>query len=148
MNAPDDLMSFLTSASRHVTVNQERLAESAREEVRQEVEEQQAEAAAAEGARVANEELIRYAMQNLGLTANQSPSTEPTNSTASATENIETISPDPYCQEIPQEQEPEPEPEPDIPENEKAIVIPTYSSIREELVRFSDAEWFNKGKRR
>lgn len=147
MNAPDDLMSFLTSVSRHVPVNQERLVESAREDVRQEIEEQQAEAAAAERARVANEELIRYAMQNLGLTTNQSQSTEPSNSTStvSVTENTETASPEtPAVQEVPQEQEPEPEPEPDIPENEKAIVVPTYSSIREELVRFSDAEWFNK----
>lgn len=151
MNAPDDLMSFLASASRHVPVNQERLVESAREEVRQErqeLEERQVETAAAERARVANEELIRYAMQNLGLTTNQSQSTEPSNSTStvSITENTEVVSPEtPVVQEVPQEQEPEPEPpQDDTPVNERPIQVPAYSTVREELVRFSDAEWFNK----
>ena len=160
MPTQDDLMSFLASASRHVSVSQERLADSLREEiveetveVTQEIEEQAREQA--------NEELIRYAMQNLGLNAaTQSPSTEVSSSTNSVEstepEDQETVAPPEVVEaylrvarEAQEQPEPEPEPEPeppqdDTPENERPIQMPTYSTVREELVRFSDAEWFNK----
>lgn len=171
MPTQDDLMSFLASASRHVPVNQGRLSESIREEARQSTEEREpepqdesAEETAetmqeAERARRANEELIQYAMQNLGLNAtNQSTSTEVSVSTNS-TENPEPEGPEMvappevveaylrFARETQGQPEPEPEPEPpqdDTPVNERPIQVPTYSTVREELVRFSDAEWFNK----
>lgn len=178
MPTQDDLMSFLASASRHVPVSQERLADSLRqgynqvlqeqstpepqeqqeneleeivEETVQEIEEQAREQA--------NEELVRYAMQNLGLNAtNQSPSTEVPSSTDSTEnpepENSEMVAPPEvveaylrFARETQGQPEPEPEPEPpqdDTPVNERPIQMPAYSTVREELVRFSDAEWFNK----
>ena len=183
MPTQDDLMSFLTSASRHVPVSQERLADSLRQgynqvlqeqntpepqeqqeneleeiveettETAQEIEEQVREQT--------NEELVRYAMQNLGLNVTtQSPSTEvplSTNSTESIeTEGSEMMAPPEvvesylrFVREAQGQQGPEPEPEPeppqdDTPEEERPIQMPTYSTVREELVRFSDAEWFNK----
>lgn len=182
MPTQDDLMSFLASASRHVPVSQERLADSLRQGYNQVLQEQStpepqeqqeselldeiAEVTAevvqeiAERTREqANEELVRYAMQNLGLNAtNQSPSTEVSSSTNS-TENIESedserIAPPEvveaylrFAREAQVQSEPEPEPEPpqdNTPEEERPIQVPTYSTVREELVRFSDAEWFNK----
>lgn len=171
MPTQDDLMSFLTSASRHISVSQERLSESIREEARQPVEEREPEPQEesveetaetmqeAERARRANEELVRYAMQNLGLNAtNQSPSTEVPVSTDSTenpeSENSEMVAPQEvveaylrFARETQGQPEPEPEPEPpqdDTPANERPIQVPAYSTVREELVRFSDAEWFNK----
>ena len=171
MPTQDDLMSFLTSASRHISVSQERLSESIREEARQPIEEREpepqeesAEETAetmqeAEQARRANEELVRYAMQNLGLNAtNQSPSTDVVASTDSTEnpepENSEMVAPPEvveaylrFARETQGQSEPEPEPEPpqdDTPVNERPIQMPAYSTVREELVRFSDAEWFNK----
>ena len=171
MPTQDDLMSFLTSASRHISVSQERLSESIREEARQPIEEREpepqeesAEETAetmqeAERARRANEELVRYAMQNLGLNAtNQSPSTDVVASTDSTEnpepENSEMVAPPEvveaylrFARETQGQSEPEPEPEPpqdDTPVNERPIQMPAYSTVREELVRFSDAEWFNK----
>ena len=159
MPTQDDLMSFLASALRHVPVSQERLVESAREDVRQEVEEQLAEAEATERTGVANEELVRYAMQNLRLNAaNQTTSTEVPPQTNS-TENTESVGPElvappevveaylRFAREFPEQSESEPEPEPpqdNTPVNERPIQMPAYSTVREELVRFSDAEWFNK----
>ena len=173
MPTQDDLMSFLTSASRHVPVNQGRLSESIREEARQSVEEREPEPQEESVEETidtvqeieeqvrerANEELVRYAMQNLGLNAtNQSPSTEVTASTDSTEnpepENSEMVAPPEvveaylrFARETQGQPEPEPEPEPpqdDTPEEERPIQMPTYSTVREELVRFSDAEWFNK----
>lgn len=181
MNAPDDLMSFLASASRHVPVSQERLAESLRQGYNQTVqeqsesesqedtqEEQPAESIAeqvAEEERIrANEELVRYAMQNLGLNASTQavqPSTETNTSTIVSEGETQQFAPpevvesylhfirDAQGQQPEPEQEPEPEPEPEPPQdntpvNERPIQVPTYSTVREELVRFSDAEWFNK----
>jgi hypothetical protein len=98
-------------------------------------------------------------MQNLGLNAtNQSPSTDVTASTDSTEnpepENSEMVAPPEvveaylrFARETQGQPEPEPEPEPpqdDTPVNERPIQMPTYSTVREELVRFSDAEWFNK----
>lgn len=182
MNAPDDLMSFLASASRHVPVSQERLADSLRQGYNQVLQEQSTpesqeqqesellDEIAEETANIvqeiaeqtreqANEELVRYAMQNLGLNAtNQthsdevSPSTNSTETTEP--EDRERIAPPEvveaylrFAKETQGQPEPEPEPEPpqdDTPEEERPIQVPTYSTVREELVRFSDAEWFNK----
>lgn len=173
MPTQDDLMSFLASASRHASVNQGRLSESIREEARQSVEERETEPQEesveettetmqeVERARRANEELVRYAMQNLGLNAtNQSPSTEVIASTDSTEnpepENSEMVAPPEvveaylrFARETQGQPEPEPEPEPeppqdDTPVNERPIQMPAYSTVREELVRFSDADWFNK----
>ena len=173
MNAPDDLMSFLASASRHVPVSQERLADSLRQGYNQVLQEQSAPEPQeqqeneleevieetvmqeAERARRDNEELVRYAMQNLGLNAtNQSPSTEVSSSTNS-TENIESedserMAPPEVVEaylRFARETQGQPEPEPpqdNTPVNERPIQVPTYSTVREELIRFSDAEWFNK----
>lgn len=177
MNAPDDLMSFLASASRHVPVSQERLADSlqqgynqvlqeqstpeSQEQRENELEEIVEETAmqAAERARRDNEELVRYAMQNLGLnTTDQTtptevpPQTDSTESTES--EDSERMAPPEvvaaylrFARETQGQPESEQEPEPpqdDTPVNERPIQVPTYSTVREELVRFSDAEWFNK----
>lgn len=179
MPTQDDLMSFLASASRHVPVSQERLADSLRQGYTQVLQEQSAPESQeqqengleeiveetamqeAERARRDNEELVRYAMQNLGLNAtNQSPSTDVIASTDSTEnpepENSEMVAPPEvveaylrFARETQGQQEPEPEPEPeppqdDTPEEERPIQVPTYSTVREELVRFSDAEWFNK----
>ena len=170
MPTQDDLMSFLASASRHVPVNQGRLSESIREEARQSVEERETEPQEesveetaetmqeVEQARRANEELIRYAMQNLGLNATtQSSSTEVSLSTSDSVESVETESPETmapqevveaylrFARETQEQSEPEPEsPQDNTPEDERPIQIPAYSTVREELVRFSDAEWFNK----
>ena len=179
MPTQDDLMSFLASASRHVPVSQERLADSLRQGYNQVLQEQSApepqeqqeneleetleETAMqeAERARRDNEELVRYAMQNLGLNAtNQSTPAEvppSTNSTENPeSEDQEMMAPPEvveaylrFARETQGQQEPEPEPEPeppqdDTPEEERPIQVPTYSTVREELVRFSDAEWFNK----
>jgi len=166
MPTQDDLMSFLASASRHVPVNQGRLSESIREEARQSVEERETEPQEeiveetamqeAERARRDNEELVRYAMQNLGLNATQSPSTEVIASTDSTenpeAESSEAMAPpevvEAYLRFVRETQEqPEPElesPQDNTPENERPIQMPAYSTVREELVRFSDAEWFNK----
>ena len=183
MPTQDDLMSFLASASRHVPVNQEGLADSLRQGYNQVLQEQgaqepqeQQENELEESIEVsaeaiqeleeqireqANEELVRYAMQNLGLNAtNQSPSTEASSSTDS-TENTEPESQEMvappevveaylrFARETQGQPEPEPEPEQeppqdDTPVNERPIQVPAYSTVREELVRFSDAEWFNK----
>ena len=179
MPTQDDLMSFLASASRHVPVSQERLADSLRQGYTQVLQEQSAPESQeqqengleeiveetamqeAERARRDNEELVRYAMQNLGLNAtNQSPSTDVIASTDSTEnpepENSEMVAPPEvveaylrFARETQGQQEPEPEPETeppqdDTPEEERPIQVPTYSTVREELVRFSDAEWFNK----
>ena len=173
MPTQDDLMSFLASASRHVPVNQGRLSESIREEARQSVEERETEPQEesveetaetmqeVERARRDNEELVRYAMQNLGLNAtNQSHSTEVIASTdsteSSEPESSEMMAPPEvveaylrFVRETQGQPEPEPEPEPeppqdDTPVDERPIQVPAYSTVREELVRFSDAEWFNK----
>lgn len=177
MPTQDDLMSFLTSASRHIPVSQERLADSLRqgynqvlqeestpepqEQQENELEEIVEETAMqeAERARRDNEELIRYAMENLGLNAtNQSTTTEVPTSTNSTenpeSEDQERMAPPEvieaylrFARETQGQQEPEPEPEPpqdDTPVNERPIQVPAYSTVREELIRFSDAEWFNK----
>ena len=169
MPTQDDLMSFLASASRHVPVSQERLSESIREEARQSVEERETEPQEesveetaetmqeVEQARRANEELVRYPMQNLGLNAtNQSPSTEVIASTDSTenpeAESSEAMAPQEvveaylrFARETQEQSEPEPEsPQDNTPEDERPIQVPAYSTVREELVRFSDAEWFNK----
>ena len=177
MPTQDDLMSFLTSASRHISVNQERLADSLQQGYNQVLQEQSAPESqeqqedeleeiveetamqAAERARRDNEELVRYAMQNLGLNAaNQSLSAE----VSSSTNSVESTEPEDQERMAPPEVveaylrfaretqgRPEPEPEPELPQddtpaNERPIQVPTYSTVREELVRFSDAEWFNK----
>lgn len=166
MPTQDDLMSFLASASRHVPVSQERLADSLRQGYNQVVQEQSApesqeqqETELEEGVTETNEELIRYAMQNLGLSvADQTTSNEvplSTNSTESTeTESSELVAPPEvveaylrFARETQGQSGPEPEPEPpqdDTPVNERPIQVPAYSTVREELVRFSDAEWFNK----
>ena len=179
MSTQNDLMSFLASASRHIPVNQERLADSLRQGYNQVLQEQSApesqeeqeselegsteETAEAvqeieEWTRVlANEELVRYAMQNLGLDANQTASTEvssSTNPTSTEPANPEMMAPPEVVEaylrlagDAQEQPEPEPEPEPtqdDTPEEERPIQVPAYSTIREELVRFSDAEWFSK----
>lgn len=182
MPTQDDLMSFLASASRHVPVSQERLADSLRQGYNQilqeqnapEPQEQQESELLDEIAEVtaevvqeiaertreqANEELVRYAMQNLGLdTTNQTASTEvppTTNSTESTeAESPEMVAPPEvveaylrFAREAQVQSESEPEPEPpqdDTPVNERPVQVPAYSTVREELVRFSDAEWFNK----
>ena len=181
MPTQDDLMSFLASASRHTPVSQERLADSLRQGYNQVLQEQSApepqeeqgneseetvnetvetvQEVEVQTREQANEELVRYAMQNLGLNAaTQSPSTEvlsSTNSTESAEpEDSERIAPPEvveaylrFAREIQGQPEPESQPEPpqdNTPVNERPIQMPTYSTVREELVRFSDAEWFNK----
>ena len=179
MPTQDDLMSFLASASRHVPVSQERLAESLRQGYNQVLQEQsvpepqeqqeneleeiveETVMQEAERARRDNEELVRYAMQNLGLNAtNQTiPAEVPpqTNSTENPeSEDQERMAPPEvveaylrFARETQRQPEPEPEPEPEppqdnTPEEERPIQVPTYSTVREELVRFSDAEWFNK----
>ena len=179
MPTQDDLMSFLASASRHVPVSQERLADSLRQGYNQVLQEQSApepqeqqeneleetleETAMqeAERARRDNEELVRYAMQNLGLNAtNQSTPAEvppSTNSTENPeSEDQEMMAPPEVVEAYlrfaretqgQQESEPEPKPEPlqdNTPEEEQPVQVPAYSTVREELVRFSDAEWFNK----
>lgn len=176
MPTQDDLMSFLTSASRHVPVSQERLADSLRQGYNQVLQEQSApepqeqqeneleeiveETAMqeAERARRDNEELVRYAMQNLGLNATtQSSSTEVSQATSDYTESVETENQEAmaplevvetylhFIRDAQGQPEPEPEsPQDNTPENERPIQMPAYSTVREELVRFSDAEWFNK----
>lgn len=166
MPTQDDLMSFLASASRHITVSQERLADSLRQGYNQVLQEQstpesqeQQENEPEEAREQTNEELVRYAMQNLGLnaTSQTTPTEVPpsTNSTESTEpEDQERMAPPEvveaylrFARETQGRPEPEPEPEPpqdDTPANERPIQVPTYSTVREELVRFSDAEWFNK----
>lgn len=132
MNAPDDLMSFLTSATQHVSLNQERLAEALREGYTQTVESNEEEVAQTDQpeqqlerlSEEEHQELISQAMANLGLGTTQAPE-EIVEQYISSTET-----------ELSKEE--------DLPVEERPIVIPSYSSIREELVRFSDAEWFNK----
>ena len=166
MPTQDDLMSFLASASRHVPVSQERLADSLRQGYNQVLQEQstpesqeQQENEPEEAREQTNEELVRYAMQNLGLNATSQttptevpPSTNSTESTES--EDSERMAPPEvvaaylrFAREAQGQPEPEPEPEPpqdNTPVNERPIQVPAYSTVREELVRFSDAEWFNK----
>lgn len=182
MPTQDDLMSFLASASKHVPVSQERLADSLRqgynqvlqeqstpepqeeqeneseesveeivEETVQEIEEQAGEQA--------NEELVRYAMQNLGLNAATQTTSTGVSLSTNSTESTEPVGPEMmappevveaylrFAREAQVQLEPEPEPETpqdDTPEEERPIQVPAYSTVREELVRFSDAEWFNK----
>ena len=48
-------------------------------------------------------------------------------------------------EEVPEEEpqpEPEPEPEPECPPLERVVEVPDYSNVREEVTRFSGAEWF------
>lgn len=175
MNAPDDLMSFLASASRHVPVSQERLADSLQQGYNQVLQEQSApesqeqqeselldeiaEVIAERTREQANEELVRYAMQNLGLNATAQTASTEVPPTTNSTESTETESPEMvappevveaylrFAREAQVQLEPEPEPEPpqdDTPVNERPVQVPAYSTVREELVRFSDAEWFNK----
>lgn len=179
MPTQDDLMSFLASASRHVPVSQERLADSLRQGYNQVLQEQSApepqeqqeneleeiveETAMqeVERARRDNEELVRYAMQNLGLNATNQTTPAEVPSSTNSTENPESedqerMAPPEvveaylrFARETQGQSEPEPEPEPEspqdnTPENERPIQMPAYSTVREELVRFSDAEWFNK----
>lgn len=151
MPTQDDLMSFLTSASRHISINQERLSQSIIEETRQSVQEvveeqsiqQQEEPEHTEG-RGANEEVMRYAMQNLGLGNSEGQSDEDEEE-EEEDESMESIAPqevvENFIRPIQQEEEPVQD---DTPEEERPIQVPTYSTVREELVRFSDAEWFNK----
>ena len=124
MNTQADLMSFLTSATQHVPLNQERLAESLRQESTQtaqqqtEVQEEQLSQLSEEERR----ELVAQAMANLGV------------GTLQASEEV--VEQYVSTEELTEEE--------NIPVEEQPIVVPNYSSIREELVRFSDAEWFNK----
>ena len=137
MTPNEDLMSFLASATRHTSVNMEILAERTREEIQQQEEEERAQ----------REELRRLQQQQI----QQAASTVQTN-TASTT----TTTPISTYQDIinmldvrvdaaePYTVEDVTPAEPPIPANERPVAVPAYSEIREELVRFSDAEWFRK----
>lgn len=168
MTQQEDLMSFLESASRHSPVNQERLAETAREETRQEVEEQiagveerlnesQPSTAEEHSSAPYNEELIRTAIENLGLSSTYTVFVD-----TSASTNQSVIIEDTYTppQEViddfrrvveeyvhadePELDEPLQEQEESIPEMERPVEVLTKPAVREELVRFSDADWFGK----
>lgn len=152
MTTNSDLMSFLTSAARHVPVNEERLEETRREEAMQQaLEEEHRRAQEEEARRVqAQEAILETARTN--STVSQNPA-QATQQTSGVQISIYQDIIDRYSivrkafaleEEEETEQEPEQEPEPEIPENEKPLPIPAYSAIREELVRFSDAEWFKK----
>ena len=163
----EDLISFLELASRHSPVNQERLAETVREEIRQEQEEQRARveerlsrsqpSTAQEHNNVPyNEELIRTAIENLGLSSTYTVSVDTSASTNQTiiedtytppAEMIDTFrrvveetiqTDDSGLVTVLQEQE-----EP-IPEIERPVEVSTRPVVREELVRFSDADWFEK----
>ena len=160
MSAQDDLMSFLASASRHVPVSQERLADSLRLGYTQVLQEQsvpEEEEPVEEPQPVVNEELIRYAMENLGLNNTTQSSTDMSATTASyPIESIEEAEPEHLApQDLVEsfirttenptnEALPEDLPQDDTPANERPIQVPSHFTVREELVRFSDAEWFNK----
>lgn len=76
-------------------------------------------------------EYMRFAMQNLGITTSDS-------GVVAEVQEAEEIQPEP-------EPEPEPEPQqPPVPPEEQPIQLPDYTEVREELLRFSDAEWFKK----
>lgn len=158
------LMSFLESASRHSPVNQERLAETAREETRQEVEEQiagveerlsesQPSTAEEHSSVPYNEELIRTAIENLGLSSTYTVSVDTgasTNQTIIESEYtlpqemvdtfhrvVEEAMQNRLAAVLQEQEEP-------IPEMEKPVEVSTKPAVREELVRFSDADWFGK----
>lgn len=141
MATNNDLMSFLASASRHIPVNEERLAETHREEVRQQALEEEARRAARmeEEMRRAQEreELIRAATTLEQSTVRDSR-TDTTVSTFQDIIDKLSLARGDENTEVQEELEPE------IPEEEKPLPIPAYSAVREELVRFSDAEWFKK----
>ena len=144
----DFLMSFLASASRHIPLNQERLSQSIREEAQQAVQEaveerstQRQEEPEHTEERGVNEEVMRYAMQNLGLDNPEGQSDED----EERGESVESIAPQEVVENFIRTTQQEEEPiQDDTPEEERPIQVSTYSTIREELVRFSDAEWFNK----
>ena len=119
----NELLSFLESASSRPTYRpEEEHAEPAHQQESQEVPtaltpEEQA-------------EYIRTAMRNLGLASPDRPEPEPTEQAPS--EVVER-----YVAVFEEAKE-------EIPEMEKPLAVPEYSSVREELIRFSDAEWFKK----
>lgn len=142
MTTNSDLMSFLTSAARHVPVNEERLEETRREEAMQQ--------ALEEEHRRAQEAILEAARTNSTVSQNQTQTTQQTSGVRVSTyqDIIDRYSivreASALAEEEETKEEPQQEPEPEIPENEKPLPIPAYSAIREELVRFSDAEWFKK----
>lgn len=166
MQEPENLMSFLASAARHTPVNQDILTETARQEqaeiVRQQIQEarereeeaerqrqellrQQAETQALQQQldEDEREELRQQALQNLGIGAEGSTGEEenPMNlgvGMASAEVVEHFISTEGDSKEEPEEEKVR-EPQDDDP-----LFIPKQMTVREELVRFSDAVWFNK----
>lgn len=142
MTTNSDLMSFLTSAARHVPVNEERLEETRREEAMQQ--------ALEEELRRAQEAFLEATRTYSTVSQNQAQATQQTSGVQVSTyqDIIDRYSVvrEAFALEEEEEtkEEPQQEPEPEIPENEKPLSIPAYSAIREELVRFSDAEWFKK----
>ena len=65
---------------------------------------------------------------------------------ATAQDYVESMEPEESEKETEEEPTPIPEPEPDpfegVPEEERPVEVPDYSSVREETLRFSEAEWF------
>lgn len=76
-------------------------------------------------------QLVAFAMSNLGLLGSE--------------EQEENDEDEDEYEDDDEVEEVEPEPEEDTtPANERPVVMPDYTNIREELQRFSDAEWFTK----
>jgi molybdopterin/thiamine biosynthesis adenylyltransferase len=93
-----------------------------------------------------NQELVERAMANLGLSA---PTAVPA-TTQITLEEVSVDDIDKLEEEEKKEEEEEsvireaPDPYEGVPKEERPVVVPDYTNVREETQRFSDAEWFSK----
>jgi len=78
------------------------------------------------------EELRQFALQRMATQAAEQ----------TANQQLQELEEEEEEEEVPEE-EPQPEPEPECPPLERVVEVPDYSSVREEVTRFSGAEWFS-----